>query len=267
VSRIRQYSGHAMNIVGWNDNWAYHSRFAGPASVAPLKGAFILHNSWGNTGHSVDFLLGQRTLENEQATCPNHNDSITWIPCNFDELVNKSGNYTQCSTDLPHVRGHGRTLHADLLVCTDGAFCNVGEQYVLGRDGDDVNTTLLDNGLYLTEVINVQNRLAPVRSQVLFPFWGLGRIFQVAEGYVKNDDYDCGYYALPYETLEAVRRRAWDLFDNYKASDIEVEFTPGSYETSPDVAAGKNLTLLKLSKYKIVPPPLDGPIPFNLIYS
>jgi hypothetical protein len=153
-----------------------------------------------------------------------------------------------------------------LLVCTRAPYCNVGEPYILGRAGDDVNTTKLDNGLYLTEVINVKNVSQPVRSQVRFPFWGLGRIFRIAEGYVKNDDYDCGYYAMPYETLEAVKRRAWDLLDNYKASDIEVEFTPGSYATSPDVAAGKNLTLLKLSTYTVPRVPLDGPIPFKLIY-
>jgi hypothetical protein len=256
-----------MNIVGWNDDWAYHSRFAAPKSVAPLKGAFILHNSWGVTGHSADFLMGERTLENEQATCPNHNDSITWIPCSYDQFIGGAGyNYTKCSTDLPHVRGHGRTLHADLLVCVNGAYCAVGQHYLLGRAGEDVNTTLLDNGLYLTEVINVENPAAPVRSQVLFPFWGLGRIFQIAEGYIKNDDFDCGYYAMPYETLEAVRRRAWDLFDNFKASDIEVKFTHGSYATSPNVTAGKDLTLLKQSTYRIQRVTFDGPIPFKLIY-
>jgi hypothetical protein len=54
-----------MNLMGWNDNWRYHSRFAPPNSVAELRGGLILHNSRGSGGHSVDFLIGRRTLENE----------------------------------------------------------------------------------------------------------------------------------------------------------------------------------------------------------
>jgi hypothetical protein len=39
VSRLTKSGGHAMNLIGWNDNWRYHSRFAAPQSVAELRGA------------------------------------------------------------------------------------------------------------------------------------------------------------------------------------------------------------------------------------
>jgi C1A family cysteine protease len=46
IERIQHSGGHAMEVVGSNDDWRYNNRFAVPASIAALRGAFVLHNSW-----------------------------------------------------------------------------------------------------------------------------------------------------------------------------------------------------------------------------
>jgi hypothetical protein len=207
--------------------------------------------------------MGGRTLENEEVVCPNHNDSANWIPCAYDEFV-KVGSHRNCSTDIHRARGRGITKHADLLRCVDpsSGYCVWNRRYVIGRAGQDVNTTALDNGMYRTQFIDVANVTS---IDVEYPFWALARLFIVEDDWVPNDWYNCGYYAFPYATLEAVRRRAWDLFDNFKVSDIHVEFTQGSFARAPPVK-GKNLTLLEKSTFTVRPPTFDGPIPFDWIY-
>jgi hypothetical protein len=261
VTKLREGSRHAMNLIGWNDNWRYHSRFALPSSVAELRGGLILHNSRGSSGHSVEFFTGARTLENEQTLCPNHASPLNWVPCARADLVAAGGNWSRCSTDIQHVRGRGRTLHADVLRCTDSIRCQVGRLYVMGRRGDDANTIELESGMHLTEFFDVVNLNS---IDVVWPFWALGAIFEVADGFVANDEKHCGYFMFPYDTLEEVKRRSWDFFENFKASDIEVEFTDGSYARAQ--TASGNFGHLRNSTERLDETLFNGPIPFDLIY-
>ena len=254
-----------MNVVGYNDNYQYYDRFSPKESIADMKGTFIIHNSWGATpGHSIDFLLGLRTLENEEVQCPNHGSSLNWIPASFD-CINENHDHTKCGTDIKRIRGRGITKHADLLNCTSN-ICGKGNLYVL-QGKSDAETVSLSNGLHRTNFINVTDINNPQTVSFSYPFWALGQIMKPVDSeFVQNDVFDCGFYALPYKTLEEYRRRSWDLFDNFKVSDIEIEFTPSSYLSAPE-AQGKNLEYLKKSSYTIPKVELDGPIPFDAIYN
>jgi hypothetical protein len=196
-------------------------------------------------------------------TCPNHRDPLNWVPARLADLVNASGDYTKVSADLPRIRGRGKMAHADLLVCIDesNAMCVFGRRYVMGRQGRDANTTGLSSGLYRTQFIDVETLGA---VDVLWPFWALWKVFRPVE-LVPNDVYNCGYWAFPYQTMEAIRRRNWDLFDNFKVSYIQVEFSNGSYARAKE-AEGKDLSYLRNSTYRIEPVTFNGPIPFDLIY-
>lgn len=261
IERIVEGGGHAMNVVGYNDNYQYYDRFSPKESIADMKGTFIIHNSWGATpGHSIDFLLGLRTLENEEVQCPNHGSSLNWIPASFD-CINENHDHTKCGTDIKRIRGRGITKHADLLNCTSN-ICGKGNLYVL-QGKSDAETVSLSNGLHRTNFINVTDINNPQTVSFSYPFWALGQIMKPVDSeFVQNDVFDCGFYALPYKTLEEYRRRSWDLFDNFKVSDIEIEFTPSSYLSAPE-AQGKNLEYLKKSSYTIPKVELDGPIPLD----
>jgi hypothetical protein len=159
------------------------------------------------------------------------------------------------------VRGHGHTLRADVLRCTDGSRCGVGRLYVMGRRGDDANATELESGMHRTEFIDVAN-LSSI--EVVWPFWALGTVFEVADGFLANDETHCGYFMFPYDTLEEVRRRSWDFFGNFKVSDIEVDFTDASYIRAQD--ASGDFQHLRNSTKRLNEIVFDGPIPFDLIY-
>jgi hypothetical protein len=266
IERIQQTGGHAMNILGYNDDWRYNSRFSVPESIAKLKGAFVLHNSWGSRGHSIEFLMGQRTLENEEATCPNTRDPLNWIPATYLELENAGGNVSKIDTAPKRIRGHTRTEHPDLLTCSDSSniTCVYRRKYVLGRRSGDTNSTAIGNGLYRTQLWDVTDAPTITSRDVIYPFWALGTILMPTTMPL-NDLHNCGFWAMPYQTMEALRRRNWDLFDNFKVTDIEVEFTPASYASAAE-SQGKDLSYLLNSTYTIPEVKFDGPIPFDLIY-
>ncbi|OHT06795.1 hypothetical protein TRFO_05497 [Tritrichomonas foetus] len=266
IERITQSGGHAMNIVGYNDNWRFNDRFAPSESIAEMKGTFILHNSWGATpGHSIDFLVGDRTLENEEMMCPNHDNPLNWIPGDYDCVVQNNGDHTKCGTEIHRIRGKGRTMHSDLLVCKNTAFCKQDGKYIL-QGKSDAETEALSNGLHNTKFIDVTDPSNISSVTITYPFWALNQILKPnPEEYVPNDPFDCGFYALPYKTLEMYRRRSWDLFDNFKVSDIEIEFSPSSYRNAPE-AQEKDLTWLNESTWTLPKVEFDGPIPFDAIY-
>lgn len=264
IERVVQAGGHAMNVVGYNDNYRYNDRLSPTESISTLHGAFILHNSWGPTpGHSIDFLVGKRTLENEEVMCPNHGNPLNWIPANYDQMI-ATKDYKQCGTDIKRIRGRGITAHSDLLNCTS-SICGVGNKYLM-LGNSDAETISLPNGLHRTKFMNVTDLNNIQNVSITYPFWALYQILKpVDEDFVQNDPFDCGFYALPYTTLDAYNRRGWNLFDNFKVSDIEIEFAPSSYARAPE-SNGKDLSYLNASTYTIPEVELDGPIPFDAIY-
>lgn len=269
--KMTELGGHAMNILGYNDEYIINSRFNAPEIVRASKGAFILHNSWREDGHSIAYLMGQRTLENEQTLCPNHRNVDTWIPATL-ECVKMSN--LKCSSDIKRVRGKSLTNGADLLKCIDstGLVCNKSEtniNYILGRvdDSEEVDAYPLENGIWNVAVIMINNSdyaNANLTRIERAPMWFFSKAFTPVN-VVENDPNECGYWVFPYAVVENMKRRSWDFFDNFKVSDFDLEFETSSYIRSPD-SEKYNTSYLQQSTYTINYTTFDGPIPFDLIY-
>ena len=269
VERSTEFGGHAMNIMGYNDNWRYNNRLASPKSLQGSRGCFILHNSWRADGHSISYLMGERTIENEQTSCPNHRASESWIPATLQCIKDNKNNITNCSQDIKRIRGHGLTNGPDLLKCIDstGFHCQPSDnyKYVLGSISSSVNAVELPNGLYKVEIIRWKDDVEPESIFIdTVPFWALTSYFTPVT-VLENNPNECGFYALPYSTVENMIRRSWDLFDNFKASDIEVEFLPSSYIRSKE-SKNYNTKYLSDSTLLVNETKFDGPIPFDLVY-
>jgi len=269
-TRQSSYGGHAMNVVGYNDNWRYDNRIASSHSVESSKGCLILHNSWMANGHSIEYLMGRRTLENELTSCPNMRAPQNWIPATAECAIENYTDVRKCSTDIKRIRGHGLTNGADVLNCTNTnpLYCKLNHSYVLKRkeDSEDVDVYELENGLHSIGVITWGDGEEPHEERLeTLPFWALDRSMKPYVDLVENNDQECGFYALPYSAIDNVRKRQWDLFDNFKVSDFDIEFEASSYERSP-ASKSYNTTYLNLSTYHQSDAQFDGPIPFNLIY-
>ena len=52
------YVNHAVDIVGWDDNYSKDNFING----APGNGAFIVRNSWGTNGEIMDIFMFHTTI-------------------------------------------------------------------------------------------------------------------------------------------------------------------------------------------------------------
>jgi hypothetical protein len=96
------------------------------------------------------------------------------------------------------------------------------------------------------------------------PFWALSQVFRPLT-VVPNDPDNCGYWMIPYETLENMQRINWDLLDNFRVVDLDIEFTETSYALHPN-ASHYDLRYLQNSTKPRNKPHFNGPVPFDLIY-
>ena len=270
-TRTASWGGHAMNVVGYNDDWIYRSRHVTDKSLANLKGGFVLHNSWRSPGHSVEYLMGRRSEENEAVICPNHNLSSNWIPATLDCMIKNKGDHTQCGKSFKLVRGQSVAKHTDLLICQNPTYCDPKKHYVLaqsnGTSKSDIDTTPLFNGLDRVRFITWTNE-NDIKTEFfdLYPFHYLHSIFRPDDKtFISNHQDMCGYYMMPYDSLNMMNKKTWSNLDNFHVADINFEFTPSSYINGPN-SNKFDLTYLKKSTKQFTELPLNGPLPYNYVY-
>ncbi|EAY12864.1 hypothetical protein TVAG_430280 [Trichomonas vaginalis G3] len=258
---------HEMDIVGYNDEWVYTSKWDTDKSMALMKGGFILHNSWREVGHSVDFLLGKKSYENEMVTCPNHKVSQYWIPVSYSCFQEKK-DVSQCLSGSSWVRGKANVNKPDLLKCTNEKFCDTNLHYVLAYTDDEGAFTVqhLFSGLDLTRMatIDADGNVNTILYDKL-PFHYLGRVFQPIDVVDNNQD-DCGYFMFPYDAIDMLQRKDWDKLDYFHSSDIEFEFPDYSYAANKAKYPQYNYTLLEQSTHEWNPVPFDGPLPYQYVF-
>lgn len=261
-----ELGGHCMNVVGFNDDWIYRNRYQTEAVTDLIKGGFILHNSWRSEGHSVEYLMGNQSEENEAVQCPNHRTALNWIPADLQCVKDNHGDVTKCSTDIQRIRGKGIAKGADLLNCTNKDICDVNKKYAVGRFGNDHYVQVLPDGSNIVQMIEIDPTTKEVKELMVtkVPFYTLRQAF-VPEKIVENDPNNCGYWMFPYHTLEVMQRINWDLLDNFRVYDYQVVFTNSSYLKGQHIP-GKDYSLINQSTKHIERIAFDGPLPYDYIY-
>jgi hypothetical protein len=254
-----------MNIVGYNDDWIYRSRKSTEKALATMRGAFVLHNSWRAPGHSVDYLMGRLSEENEAVQCPNHADPSNWIPGTAECIANHSGNASECGSQFQRVRRFGLARSTDVLRCTDDRFCNTSRHYAIGQLNSDVDVQPLFNGFARTKLISWTEAAEDIEEEYVdwFPFWGLKFMLTPLE-LVENDPDLCGYWVYPYDAIALVNRVQWSLLDTFHVADIKFEFTDQSYAANAN--AQFDYTLLRNSTRAIKRVAFSGPLPYDYVY-
>ena len=268
VSRIQMSGAHEINVVGYNDDWVHKNRKISTRELPTMKGGFISHNSWRENGHSVDYYMGRRSEENEAVICPNHNLSSTWIPTTLDCIQNNKGDVTKCGSDFQRVRGKGMANHTDLLGCKNSKYCDPERYYALLQKPETSESWSepLFSGFDQTHVVSWNKDGSDVREEKYdyFPFSMLHNMFYPID-YVPNDPDNCGYWIIPYGTIDMVCDNTWDLLDTFYMVDLKVEFPDSAYARS-SASKSFNTTLLQQSTYNFTKVDFDGPLPYKFVY-
>lgn len=259
--------GHAMNIVGYNDDWVYRVHKGSERGIAKLKGGFILHNTWRAPGHSVDYLLGRISEENEAVQCPNYLSPMNWIPTTAECIITNKGDITKCGTYPTRVRGKGLTKHADVLACKSADLCDTSRKYALGSLNDDTDVQPLFSGLDRVHVVSWTGDGSDAVDEYYdsYPFWAFRTVFEPENTTEYENMKDlCGYWMYPYDAMTQANRAKVSLFDTFHATDIEFEFTNSSYAANPDLRF--DYTLLQKSTRTVTKMEFDGPLPYKYVY-
>ena len=96
------------------------------------------------------------------------------------------------------------------------------------------------------------------------PLDDLGTIVKPVDAEVQLNRVDlCGFYFVPYETLETIEAELGGVW----VSDFDIEWTPQSYVANQHLPAakGKDYSLLKADMQTMQPVHFSGPLPHLVV--
>lgn len=226
--------GHAMVIVGYNDYFE-DPLFINITRKNPSRGIFILRNSWGGRGHSLEYLYGLISHEQEQMICPNADDVAIWTPVT-KECLKKYNDGSKCSTDVTRFLG-GKTYNGgSLLKCINTTHCKKGDYYYLLRNGLDKRPAMkfLDSGVPCAYVINSKTKEVTLIDTI--PIEHLYYAFELVDK-PKNSDQHCGYYAYSYDAISRIEQGLSTRTPTFRVVQVKVDFDDSSYVRSGSLTA------------------------------
>lgn len=131
--------GHAMTLLGWNDNFRVESGLLGHSPEKAL-GGFIIKNSWSpSVGHSAEYWAQKISTIEENTICPCEASAQTWMPALASCMQEGPANSTKCAPGaFKNVRGKW-IKGATVLKCSSWALKNKAAAAALGWGNCDAS--------------------------------------------------------------------------------------------------------------------------------
>ena len=242
--------GHAMVLVGYNDNLVEPL----PINISrkkQSKGVFILRNSWGARGHSLEYLSGKISHAQELQICPNPDDISIWTPVSQRCLKQNRGNGRKCSSDISRKLGGKYFTGGTELKCINETHnCVLGRSYYLLRNGNLKEPIIeyLDTGTPVATVIDSVT-YQPLRIDTL-PFEHLYYAFEVVNP-PSNSAEHCGYLGYSYDTVAEIVQGVGLYTPQWRAIHFNVEFKDSSYARSNSKGKDYSDLIKSTSTHKI----------------
>eukprot|EP00457_Paulinella_chromatophora_P003327 gb/GEZN01003334.1/.p1 GENE.gb/GEZN01003334.1/~~gb/GEZN01003334.1/.p1 ORF type:complete len:619 (+),score=13.01 gb/GEZN01003334.1/:37-1893(+) len=238
--------GHAMQIVGYNDNFV---------TVDGEEGGFILKNNWlTNASHSIGYFMQVISRWDENILCPNSANPRNWYCCPTleDCLSKKTKLYAQI-TQQPRE-----------LECISDKHCIVSpdityfvKNYTVVGDNMHVICLFRYNEAHQRrgeKVHGVETCLMPLVLDKL------ADLLQPRKMMLNHPDH-CGFYFWPYSMVKSV----WSRFGNSYATDFEIEWHESSYLANARKYPGLDYSHLRASTRIQNYITFNGPIPYEHI--
>ena len=271
--------GHAMMVVGWNDEMAVETGVPGQSDERAV-GGFIIKNSWDTTvGHSAEYWAQRHSLLDETAICPNEGSYQTWLPANTTCML-ESADPVACGPFKKHVVDHW-VQGATVLKCNEATHksgrqgmygwtaCDQTKRYVIAGNAEqgfatpDYVAPRGSHGLRrfrLVEYDPTDPTYTPVVVETNATSWfAFERLLQPVT--VFGNTNHCGYYFMPYDTFlkSNIANPAYGT-DTPAFSFIDIDWDPQSFAKA--AVPSKDYSLIHSSTYHYTPPSFTGPLDF-----
>ena len=277
--------GHAMIIVGYNDNFRVDVGAFGDLKARTL-GGFIIKNSWGpQIGHSIKYWAQEISPMDEALLCPDETAANKWLPADHKCMLG-GGSVADCSKDqYKRVRDQYLT-GATVLKCTGvskdaAAFygfadCDPAKNYVLAQipameysgvgKPTGVWTVPTRDGFFKAHLVEFTpgERVSDAKlvhtgettwlglSKVLTPVTVIG-----------NDPDVCGFVFLPYQYYQVGTTAVYTGHDTPGISAVTFEWDDSSYRANKDKYPQYDYTELEKSTKNAKVYKFDGPFDFD----
>jgi hypothetical protein len=230
---------NSVPLVAYND-------FA----AADGSGGFIVRNNWGAVGHTLEYLLGEISIDADRRICPNPCDPSLWTPATV-ECVNHTTDYRNCSLDLAVVYENA-TQGAVELECFNETFCDRMAAYVMLRGEQTERKFVLDAGGF-PMVIEIKNGRVRT-STVPLPFEFLYHAFRPKVAPKASYEH-CGYVVIPYRLLRQIAGKRDSRTDGWRAFSVNLSWPEESFM---GLNGGTTASRLRESMYAV--PAMQNPV-------
>jgi len=281
--------GHAMMLVGYNDNFRVDVGGFGDLDKRTV-GGFIIKNSWGpQIGHSIKYWAQEISPMEEAFLCPNVRAANTWLPVDYDCLTSGDKTIKQCSkSQYKRVRNQyleGATIlrckaTGDRAVFFGFGACDSTKQYVLSAMPSSEN----DSNPRPTGIFTIPTHDNFVKFH-LYEFtppaeeggvitdakfvhteettWqGIAEVLEPVT-IIDNDPDVCGFIFLPYQYYQVGTTSVYTGHDTPGVTAYKFEWDDSSYLVNKDKYPQYDYSLLEQSSKTNNIYKFDGPFDFN----
>jgi C1A family cysteine protease len=274
--------GHAMQVVGYNDNFRVDVGNFGELKERTL-GGFIIKNSWGSSmGHSINYWKQEISTMDESFLCPDETAAQKWLPADTS-CMQEHATVAACSSSMyKRVRDQWVT-GATELKCTDTSAesreyygfskCNPDKHYVLASIPDHPLATWFETptgsegylNFFLLEFTPGDEISGATLVETENTTWfGLSRVLTPVSDLIGNHEDYCGFFFLPYQYFQEanVRNPAFG-HDTPSISFMDIEWDDSSFLANKEKYPDFDYTYLEQSSKTMDMYKFDGPLDFN----
>lgn len=231
----------SLVFIGWDDDYVEDI----PTNITmqhPFKGALFFKGTWGQNGHSREYLSGKLSKNLENTICPNSYDPLNYVPATVECFSNNRADLSRCSRDISK-------SGATPLTCINRNFCSEDKTYFLIRESDDSRAAqvILNYGIAFPRIASFDGTQIEILDLGI-PFNHLYHIL-VPEHPKSQSDY-CGHVAILYRTLQELQQLTGPHTDTIRAVSIEGSFSDDSY---PGATKKKTHEFTKSSIHNFAP--------------
>lgn len=225
-------------LVAYNDDFVPKS-----LTNSVTRGGFITLNNWGAEGHSLDYLMGFISDDEENRICPNKKNVLQWIPASF-ECAADSERVEECNSNESVIFGSHIYRGATPLRCINGTFCKVGKNYVLLEDKNTHLMSVVDMGGYKAAKVILIDNPSSIETIEHLPYQYLYYAFEPIKLY-STDYSNCGYVFLPYDMMNQIVSKQTPKTSDWHVIKLGIKWDDKSF---PDINSSE-YNLIKDSIY------------------